>query len=376
MHDPEDDLYWVQAPVENGGVIWVDFRHNLYKLAKINTQEEKSFIDFEIVYIWTDYRLKGYTAPALPLKLWGPRPQLENGLDDMVEVQTQFLFLDRANGRLKRSIRYTGSVDTPMPLKDFPFDTISVMAHFDSTSTFISWDWTEKGQSKVPTYKLRRVREEGEGISLAMRWPGNVTEWQLHGIEVEVIEKPPNAQGEIHISCDLLFHLSRKASYYFWKALMPLYLLTILSLSTFYFEVDNLSDRISTVSTFFLAAFAMLYVVGESLPKTDFLTSIDKVIVITTILLMMLGVFAVALFEESKKDFDRAREMNDIILYVVTAGYVLFNLFYFLPSYLNRRASIKKIEAKGQAVAQKGIEFGFEKPEDTWPFYKKLEDLL
>ncbi len=29
--------------------------------------------------------------------------------------------------------------------------------------------------------------------------------------------------------------------------------------------------------TMFLAAFAVLYVVGESLPKTDFLTAIDQV---------------------------------------------------------------------------------------------------
>lgn len=52
------------------------------------------------------------------------------------------------------------------------------------------------------------------------------------------------------------FHVSRKSGYYFWKALLPLYLLTALSMGTFHFSTDNLSDRYSTVSTYFLAAFA------------------------------------------------------------------------------------------------------------------------
>ena len=51
----------------------------------------------------------------------------------------------------------------------------------------------------------------------------------------------------------------------------------ILSFGTFEFEVDNLSDRNASVSTYFLAAFAMLYVVGAALPKVDFLTKIDQV---------------------------------------------------------------------------------------------------
>ena len=42
---------------------------------------------------------------------------------------------------------------------------------------------------------------------------------------------------------------SPRSSYYFWKALMPLYLLTGLSMSTFHFDTDNLADRNATVLT-------------------------------------------------------------------------------------------------------------------------------
>jgi len=41
----------------------------------------------------------------------------------------------------------------------------------------------------------------------------------------------------------------------------------------------------------------MLYVVGEALPKTDFLTRIDAVIVMTTVTLTFAGITSLALAE-------------------------------------------------------------------------------
>eukprot|EP01046_Picozoa_sp_COSAG06_P044168 COSAG06_NODE_5907_length_3217_cov_4.295382_6_plen_104_part_00 len=64
--------------------------------------------------------------------------------------------------------------------------------------------------------------------------------------------------------------------------MFPLMLLAFLSSSTYDFDTDDIAGRSDSVATYFLAAFAMLYVVGESLPKTDFLTKIDQSIVLTT----------------------------------------------------------------------------------------------
>lgn len=74
----------------------------------------------------------------------------------------------------------------------------------------------------------------------------------------------------------LKFHIVRKSSFYFWKALLPLYMLAVLALTSFHFDTDALDARSGTVATYFLAAFAMLYVVGDTLPKTDFLTKIGS----------------------------------------------------------------------------------------------------
>jgi hypothetical protein len=62
-----------------------------------------------------------------------------------------------------------------------------------------------------------------------------------------------------------------KRTYHARQALLPLYLLTGLSFSAFNFEPDEMEQRYNTIATYFLAAFSMMYVVGEAMPKTDFL---------------------------------------------------------------------------------------------------------
>jgi hypothetical protein len=103
-------------------------------------------------------------------------------------------------------------------------------------------------------------------------------------------------------------------------------------MSTFHFETDNLSDRVSTVSTYFLAAFAMLYVVGAALPKTDFLTKIDTVIVMTTVSLAFTGVASLVLAKMNKEmvanvadDWNLGMEVSLVSLYV------LANFWIFAP---------------------------------------------
>ena len=67
------------------------------------------------------------------------------------------------------------------------------------------------------------------------------------------------------MSLSLAFIISRQTPYYFWKVLLPLYLVTALSFTAFHYETDDLTERSALTSSYFLASFAMLYVVGDSL---------------------------------------------------------------------------------------------------------------
>ena len=65
------------------------------------------------------------------------------------------------------------------------------------------------------------------GHSLA--WSGQIGEWLLHGVSTKITESSPTASGNENTVVQLSFHITRMSGYYFWKALLPLYLLTALS---------------------------------------------------------------------------------------------------------------------------------------------------
>lgn len=293
-HDVHDHSYWTQPPpnpTAAGEPIWVDVRLNLKKVAAVNTVDGSAFVDITVVFYWTDPRLINWLPQVeLPGSLWGPKLGLMNALGDLQKKSKFITVLDPVTGRARRHCHYVGTVDNPMDLRAFPFDMDKIELKFTTSSHYCVNDNTFSGAMAAgKSYRLRPVCEQGEGKQLDLRWSGQIGEWILHGVSTKIEELPVSAHGTEKTMMLLSFHVTRMAGYYFWKALLPLYLLTALSMTTFHFETNDLAARSGTVSTYFLAAFAMLYVVGESLPKTDFLTKIDTVIVLTTISLALTG---------------------------------------------------------------------------------------
>lgn len=79
---------------------------------------------------------------------------------------------------------------------------------------------------------------------MSLSWNGHIAEWALHGVSTKIVERSILASGVENTLVPLSFHVTRKSVYYFWKALLPLYLLTALSMTTFQFETDNLEARL------------------------------------------------------------------------------------------------------------------------------------
>lgn len=357
-HDTEDSGYWVQPPPldRDGQVPWVDVRFNLNKISAVDTVTSTAFADVELCFYWTDTRLIGWpedTEP--PPKLWGPAMYLDNKLGDIQESGDGFMISDPTTGRVSRAWRYVGTVDNPMDLRNFPFDMDQIDLQFCTLSNWTSFDGERCGQARPHAgraYRLRQIQRNGEGKWLKMYWSGHIAEWKLHGVSTAITEQPVSASGFEETTMQLGFHVTRKSGYYFWKALLPLYLLTALSMGTFQFDTDNLSDRYNTVMATFLAAFAMLYVVGATLPKTDFLTKIDCVIVLTTVSLAFTGLASVLLAQlHAHAGEDVATRWNLKVVVSLVSAYLFANLWIFLPPCFKKWRGASKLS--GYTARQK-----------------------
>jgi hypothetical protein len=281
-----DDAEW-QAPPPgiDGECLNVDVRINALKVSEIDTVFGHASINLAIIFYWDDPRLADWDGTQLPQTLWGPKFKLINALPDMVEIDDDFVLASRSESgtRLKRVWRYMGMVDNPMHLGQFPFDLDTVDLNFMTGSHWQSLDGTRHGSmAKSRSYKLRRIRNLGEGKWFELKWSGVVSEWTMHGVSTTLRDDPQSASGTENSWLFVSFHLSRNSAYYFWKALFPLYMLNVLSLTTFHFDTNEIEARNNNVITCFLSAFAMQYVVSSALPKMDHLTRIDLCIVVTT----------------------------------------------------------------------------------------------
>ncbi len=347
-HAADDNAYWMQPPPasSSGEPIWVDFRFNLNKVSTVDTVAGTAFVDFAIVWYWTDPRLAGWPVDTeLPPRLWGPKIELKNGLGDVQEEDITFALVNSAANRLQRFRRFTGTVDNPMDLRNFPFDMDRIELQFSTYSLWSSLDNEKTGYAmKGRSYRMRPVRELGEGDWLWLGWSGAIGEWSLHGVSTKVEEQPAWANGTQQTNIPVSFHVTRKSSYYFWKALLPLYLLFALSMTTFQFDTDNLEARLAQVSTHFIAAFAMLYVVGASLPKTDFLTKIDVVVVLTTVSLAFTGVASSILTTiHADSGEDVAKQWNLRTVVCLALVYVLSNIWIFAPPCVNQLRATRQL---------------------------------
>ena len=258
----EEESDWEQPPPGvDGEPLRVDFRINISTVDDVRTKESDAFIKMGVVFYWTDPRLERWTAGGdhgrrLPPKLWGPTLVLGNGKDVTCEHFDFSLVKPwEGTGRLKRVINWSGTIANPMSLRNFPFDIDDVAVNFYSNSHYVTLDFEESnGLSSGRSYHLHPIRgldpaaEEGSWLSLF--WDGEMHEWLLHGISTRVVAHPPKSRGSLEqTEVFLSFHLSRKSGFFFWKALLPLYLTVLLASAMFHFPVADLEGRTNVVAT-------------------------------------------------------------------------------------------------------------------------------
>ena len=250
-------------------------------------------------------------------------------------------------GWLLRDLRQ-GEFWNPMDLMDFPFDVDDLDLRFETTSNWETLDGCRSGNLPGKrSYRLRPVqpdRKEGHWLMLGADW-SPISEWRLHGVSTELNELPPDPQGREWTTLNLRFHASRRSGFYIYKTMVPLWATWVLGMTTFWLETDDLASRLSMSITGLLAGFALLFVVADALPKTDFLTAVDVVIMIATVSLGLSGVASCVLSSMHKhKGEELAAWWNHTCIIGLSAVFVLGNLACFLPSMQRKRKQVKMLE--------------------------------
>jgi hypothetical protein len=155
----------------------------------------------------------------------------------------------------------------------------------------------------------------------------DLTEFDMVGFSKYCFERMGGNKRE-YAHCHINLHVVRRWQYYAWKIAMPVLICTVFSFASFFYPieaepidgvfsasiaVDALDMRNQIAATMILASSALLFVVATLLPKTSYLTTIDRFVLgnlgIQSAVAMVTWVSCGIFFEVSD---DLARRINQV----------------------------------------------------------------
>ena len=210
---------------------------------------------------------------------WWPQLVIINevGLGDISAIKIEV----RPDGHVRFMEARNVTLETPMRLEPFPFDTQTLQARMvafgnDSDQVLL----------EVNQRMLGATEEHVKNDKLV-----NMAEWRLLNLDMVTRFSDHRFYGEVKPVSELLFTvtLQREAASVLWKVVLPLIILVLLMWAIFWMEVDNLSDRLNVAFIGILTIVAYQFLIEGSMPRISYFTFTDTVL-LYSFLVMCLSV--------------------------------------------------------------------------------------
>ena len=210
---------------------------------------------------------------------WWPQLVIINevGLGDISAIKIEV----RPDGHVRFMEARNVTLETPMRLEPFPFDTQTLQARMvafgnDSDQVLL----------EVNQRMLGATEEHVKNDKLV-----NMAEWRLLNLDMVTRFSDHRFYGEVKPVSELLFTvtLQREAASVLWKVVLPLIILVLLMWAIFWLEVDNLSDRLNVAFIGILTVVAYQFLIEGSMPRISYFTFTDTVL-LYSFLVMCLSV--------------------------------------------------------------------------------------
>lgn len=199
-------------------------------------------------------------------------------------------------------------------LHTFPFDWQTLQIEIESFAFPASELLLEPHPEKMQHGHIRLPQwEVGK-----LRWSTALIE---HAVEHEKYHR-------LFVTLDI----TRRPGFYVWQVFVPLFILILIASTVFFLPSEDLSDRISVITTSLLTAVALSYTVRTDIPKVSYLTTVDQLFVTTYAFLgaKIAGLLIVRHIAEDNAI--RARKIDRTARWVFPAAYLLANAIFITIS--------------------------------------------
>ncbi|KAL6069133.1 hypothetical protein QOT17_007669 [Balamuthia mandrillaris] len=376
----------------------VECGFTVYKVSAIDGIAQTFYCDFKIFAQWVDPALIGHDASVKVdwKKAFSPNIYVKNAIE-LETTEDRLRLRDPKRGLVTHTRRFRGTLSQFYRLHDFPFDTQTLTIHLSSTG-HIDKNYFIQHRSRNNVIE-RFELQEWEVLPLA-------------GPSIELTDPSLSSTGVAYSEYLAQIRLQRFSSYYvfnvgavmallvsmcFYTSAIPLVLLALLfspllltsfclfvicllilvlfslflllsSLSLLLFfsfssplclyskqTKDALPDRMSITLTLILTVVAFKYSVSDNLPKINYMTLLDKYVLVSFLFLYAMGLenFLIST-SSSEKEVVEAWDHRLMVWWLCL--WVVFHLYCMVVVLFKRRRKLqqhsKVVEAKEDEVGK------------------------
>ena len=280
----------------------------------IKEERQLRFSEFYLKPIW-DFKLK------------------ENPKDDT----DWYLIQDGSELTYKSKSVY--KIKNKFNLQNFPFDkqTLRIFLRQDENSI-------DEDRFLVSSYIMRKA-EEFKDLN-------SIQGWNITNVERNYKIYNHLLKEEYFDGFELVFEIERKSRYYVFKIIMPIILILIVCWSAVWIKPKDLESKLTITIVCLLSLIAYNFVIDEDLPKLEYLTVMDNIILISYIYATIPTFLSIITnnFINTKNTkiiaFNNITKKFGLLSYIVLIIFILIVSSSTLPEYTSSSLSWASFGAK------------------------------
>ena len=184
-----------------------------------------------------------------------------------------------SDGKVRYKEQRNVTLETPMKLQRFPFDTQVLEADivaFGDMSDEVVFDIDERVMGATEEYA-----EVNQGV--------NIAQWRLKNLELVPYKSDLRLYGEpTEISgVKLKIKLDRKSANIIWKIIFPMVILVSLMWAVFWMDMHDLSDRLNISFIGILTIIAYQFLIDNDMPKISYFTFTDSILLFSFLVMSL-----------------------------------------------------------------------------------------
>ncbi len=292
----------------------VDLTFGLIFENLIKEERQLRFSEFYLKPIW-DFKLK------------------ENPKDDRDD------YVNKDGSELTYKSKSVYKIKNEFNLQNFPFDkqTLRIFLRQDETSI-------DENRFLVSSYTMRKA-EEFKDLNSIQGW--NITNVEMNYKIFNHLLKEEYFDG-----FELVFEIERKSRYYVFKIILPIILILIVCWSAVWIKPKDLESKLTITIVCLLSLIAYNFVIDKDLPKLEYLTVMDYIILISYVYATIPTFLSIITnnFINTKNTtiiaFNNITKKFGLLSYIVLIIFILIFSSSTLPEYTSSSLSWVSIGAK------------------------------